>query len=476
MPFVTFLQDYEKHFTGNTVDLRLSFAESLVRQGICKWDPQAAAETMNFAQDTDGTVNGPTAAEIAANKVLQADNTWVDGGADTHFANTSLTADMSPTHDFTGFNLTISDPTLFTVTATLVAAITAPTITFNGGAAAAATIRMLDSGIKTIDWDVPTSLTNSYTWTLPVDNPASTQAITVTNTGTMAYATIPSAFSGTQGSVVFVHSDGTLTEDNDKLFFDDTADELGINIGTNPLATLHIGRDVSTGGMFRAIRSGSGATEEAFFVGPTGSTADFLITGDGRVGIGTTESGTNAQLRVNSSHATSALTVDANDTGSATGLFIDHEGTTGEAIDVSTSITTGTGLDIQADSLETGGRLAYLRTTSSNANNRTLVEISSSNSAATGTLPFLISHNAAGILAKFNNGLSGTDTAFSIEDTGHLRVTADQTTDAAPSDDTTLKKLSIQRLGSDPTNAAFIKFSNSPGTPTNDFYLVLEEG
>lgn len=56
-----------------------------------------------------------------------------------------------------------------------------------------------------------------------------------------------------------------------------------------------------------------------------------------------------------------------------------------------------------------------------------------------------------------------------------LKLLADETTDVAPNDDTTIKKLTIQRLGSDPTNAAFIKFSNSPGTPTNDFYLVLEE-
>lgn len=58
---------------------------------------------------------------------------------------------------------------------------------------------------------------------------------------------------------------------------------------------------------------------------------------------------------------------------------------------------------------------------------------------------------------------------------GYLAVPADKTTDVAPTDDTSAKKLSIQRLSADPTNAAFIKFSNSPGTPTNDFYLVLEE-
>ena len=59
---------------------------------------------------------------------------------------------------------------------------------------------------------------------------------------------------------------------------------------------------------------------------------------------------------------------------------------------------------------------------------------------------------------------------------GHDVLIATATSDAAPTDDTSLKTLTLQRLASDPSNAAYIKFSNSPGTPTNDFYLVLEEG
>jgi hypothetical protein len=53
---------------------------------------------------------------------------------------------------------------------------------------------------------------------------------------------------------------------------------------------------------------------------------------------------------------------------------------------------------------------------------------------------------------------------------------ANQVTDGAPNDDTTPKRWSIQRLGAPPTNAAYIPFTNSPGSPTNVFYLVLEEG
>jgi len=51
---------------------------------------------------------------------------------------------------------------------------------------------------------------------------------------------------------------------------------------------------------------------------------------------------------------------------------------------------------------------------------------------------------------------------------------ADQTSDVAPNDDTTLKKLSLQRLAAPPTNGAYIAFANNPGATV--FYLVLEEG
>lgn len=55
-----------------------------------------------------------------------------------------------------------------------------------------------------------------------------------------------------------------------------------------------------------------------------------------------------------------------------------------------------------------------------------------------------------------------------------MTVSADS--DTAPNDDTTTKKLTVQRLSAAPTNAAYIEFSNSPGAPGVKFYLVLEEG
>lgn len=50
---------------------------------------------------------------------------------------------------------------------------------------------------------------------------------------------------------------------------------------------------------------------------------------------------------------------------------------------------------------------------------------------------------------------------------------ADQTTDTAPNNDTTTKKITLQKRATPPTNAAYIAFLNNPGTDV--FYLVLEE-
>lgn len=46
-------------------------------------------------------------------------------------------------------------------------------------------------------------------------------------------------------------------------------------------------------------------------------------------------------------------------------------------------------------------------------------------------------------------------------------------TDTAPTDDTSTKKLTVQKLAAPPANAAYIAFSNNPGADT--FYLILED-
>lgn len=278
-------------------------------------------------------------------------------------------------------------------------------------------------------------------------------------------------FVGTQGSVIFVGASGQLTQDNDKLYFDDASDELGINVGTDPQATLHIARDVSTGKVFRGVRSGLAETEEAFYFGDDGANADFLITGDGRVGVGEAESTLNAKFRIRSSNTTAAMIIDSNDTGSSYGLQIDHEGTTQDACEITSAVTTGSGLDVQCDSV-TSGRIAYFRSSSSSAVNRVLVECRNSNVSATGAIPLVAHQAAAGMIAEFRNVSSAT--IFGFYTGGYQVYGALPSTDTAPQDDTTAKRLSLQRLSSAPTNAAYIQFTNSPGGTAN-FYLVLEE-
>lgn len=56
----------------------------------------------------------------------------------------------------------------------------------------------------------------------------------------------------------------------------------------------------------------------------------------------------------------------------------------------------------------------------------------------------------------------------------YFKSLADLTTDTAPADDTTMKRLSLQKLAAPPTNAAYIAFANNPGSDV--FYLILEEG
>lgn len=75
---------------------------------------------------------------------------------------------------------------------------------------------------------------------------------------------------------------------------------------------------------------------------------------------------------------------------------------------------------------------------------------------------FETAHNAGALTERFR-----------IKSNGALALLASLTSDAAPSDDTTQKKLSLQKLAAPPTNAAYIAFSNNPGSDT--FYLVLEE-
>lgn len=309
------------------------------------------------------------------------------------------------------------------------------------------------------------------------------------SSGEEAYITVDNfssssggSHTGTTGSVFFAGAGGAgsaPTEDNDNLFWDDTNDYLGLGINSSLTARLHVAGDVSTDDLLHVRRSGSGSTADYVSFGDGGSDHDLVITGDGRVGINIDTVTINAQLRVAAETGgpslAAALIVDNNDTGSTVGMQVFHDGTTVDGFDlVCNSLTTGTALDIDCDGLTTGS-IARLISGSTSAANRTLLHVHNDEAAATGATCLYVLQDSTGPLAEFRRDLTTNGVVFGVDPGGYLVLLPLPTTDAAPSDDTTVKKLSLQRLGSDPTNAAFIKFSNSPGTPTNDFYLVLEE-
>jgi len=69
---------------------------------------------------------------------------------------------------------------------------------------------------------------------------------------------------------------------------------------------------------------------------------------------------------------------------------------------------------------------------------------------------------------------SGVLRPMHLGNVGQVELIATAVTDTAPADDTTPKKLTLQKLAAPPTNAAYWAASNNPGTDI--FYLVLEEG
>jgi len=286
------------------------------------------------------------------------------------------------------------------------------------------------------------------------------------------------AFTGTQGSVPFVGGDTELTEDNDTLFFDDTNERLGINAGTSPEAHLHVGGDVSNGDIALVRRTNAEATNFTLFVGPSGTDPDFAVWGDGRVSIGEEQATTNAMLRINHasdmSGTASALFIDQDHVGSITSLEIDHEGATGDAIQVSAACTTAQVIDVQADAL-TSGSIAFLSSNSSSTTSRSLLKVVNDHASANNVTCIEVRNDSSGSNTEFMQCKNLSSAVIhELSHDGSWKGTPVSSSDGTPNDDTSLKKFSIQKLSSPPTNAAYIAFSNNPGSDT--FYLVMEEG
>jgi len=288
-----------------------------------------------------------------------------------------------------------------------------------------------------------------------------------------------SAFTGTQGSVPFVGSDTNLTEDNDKLYFDDTNDRLGVNSGTSPEAHLHVAGDVSSGDLASIRRTNSETTNFQLFVGPSGTDPDFAVWGDGRVSMGEAQATTNAILRINHangfSNTAAALFIDQDDVGSIVGLQIDHEGTTGDGFQMTAACTTGHGIDVQADAL-TSGTIATFASNSSSTTARSLLKVVNDNTAAVNVTCLEIRNDASAVSTSEFMQCKNLSSAVihQLDNDGAWRTLPISSSDGTPVDDSSLKKFSIQKLSSPPTNAAYLAFSNNPGSDT--FYLVMEEG
>ena len=75
-------------------------------------------------------------------------------------------------------------------------------------------------------------------------------------------------------------------------------------------------------------------------------------------------------------------------------------------------------------------------------------------------------------LSELRKGLAeiGSSEATSLH---HIAVSSNS--DTQLDDDTSRKRITLQRRSSPPSNAAYIEFTNSPGAPGMKFYLVLEE-
>jgi hypothetical protein len=183
---------------------------------------EATAVLNVFAQDTKGLVTGPTAAEIAANKLLRADNTWAAAatGTVTSVAAAGPTGIATWSAAVTGsgtLTQTLSDQDANKVLA-------GPTT----GSAAAPTFRALvEADLPAIQGQVRLNGGNGYGSTNTCIRRFTTAEV---NTGTA----ITYADSATNGATFTINSDGLYA-----ISYADgpTADNIGISLSSNQLTT-----------------------------------------------------------------------------------------------------------------------------------------------------------------------------------------------------------------------------------------------
>lgn len=287
---------------------------------------------------------------------------------------------------------------------------------------------------------------------------------------------------GTTGSIFFADAGGagsSPTENNAQLFIDntDTAEvEVGIGLNT-PSATLHLKRTIAAEAdhVLRVERNGSTEAALIFYVGAGAASGDLVMRGDGHAIFGGDQAVASAQLNVKTSDSI-AFRVDQDGVGSSQAVIVDSAGVTGDVIDVTAdSLTTATMLNLSSGSLTSGSLIqAFSASTSTTA--RDLVDIRQTHASGTNSTPLRVQTSvASGLLAAFRD--VGSNVIFQWLADGvwkWLPIADGSETDVAPSDDHTLKKLSLQKLAAPPSSAAYLAFTmNGAGEV---FYLVLEEG
>lgn len=427
-----------------------------------------------------GTINASSLESLTASQFLRSDTsdnytsgtlafdaaTTLDVNGDLSIADTDIAFDgASTTFTFTG-NATLSSSSVTASDAFLVDGNTTlgdantDTVTYNARVAS----NIEPSGDSTYDLG-----SNSLKWAnVYADN---------------LIGTISPGF--TQGSVVFADGSGNLTEDNSDFFWDSTDNELGIGTNTpsealDVIGNVEIDDDDTTGkGIlleaadrpiitrgWDSFTSGSysGVGRWGVFMEPStltfgipsGGTRYFkfkafdadstssdlvTITSAGNVGIGTDSPGARTEIQVDAADNVTGLLLDLDD-ADETGLEVAADQTTGTVVDITAdSLTSGTALSI-GHSAAVGSTLSYnlLDVTENNtggfaATSGERVDFNFSRSytgglSATETLNYFdivrdLDVNAAGHTFTTDGALvriasSGTETAGSLQDWSNI--------------------------------------------------------
>ena len=209
-------------------------------------------------------------------------------------------------------------------------------------------------------------------------------------TGTLANLQSNSSDTGTRTLVNIVndHVDATGVTAL-SLRQDSTGDGIFLDHNQNGIA-LKIESDATTANSFRIDSNSLTTGAAASIVSNSSSTASgnvLFVQQDNSLATGRTS------LRVLQNSATDCLFIDQDANG--IGINIDHEGSSQNAVNIVSEVTTGHGIQVTADSLTTG-YCGYFYSNSSETNPRNVVRIWNDNASATGTSSLSVRQDSTG--------------------------------------------------------------------------------